>query len=218
MCNTRTHSLSLSFLRALCRYAIFPIQVFVQCTTHSHMHARTHINTFFIAASIWQKCAKCSIALGYSKNAKHISQFFDVLWHWFYAAMMVFLLPGLDLSITCHVVCAFIFSFTIVYLCVAFCVLISIPNDFAGARRFWCVWMSVYIMHGIIHGIPSTSTVCVCVCECVHMGHFNFFHHNMILCRKCRVLYVPCDHFYRTNLIMLAITIFYWPIVRVTQI
>lgn len=65
---------------------------YVECTTltHTHMYARTHINTFFIAA-------KCSIALGYSKNAKHISQFFGVLWHWFCAVMMVFLLPGLSI-------------------------------------------------------------------------------------------------------------------------
>lgn len=90
--------------------------VFVQCTTH--MPARTHINTFFIAASIWPECANCSIALGYSKNAKHISQFFDVLWHWFYAAMMVFLLPGLDLSITCHVVCLCFFSHSLSCICV----------------------------------------------------------------------------------------------------
>lgn len=50
-------------------------------------------------------------------------------------------------------VCVFFFIHYRVFVCCILC-----------ARRFWCVWMSVYIMHGIIHGIPSMSTVCVSVC------------------------------------------------------
>lgn len=143
-------------------YAIFFL-VHVECTTHTHTythtytlsHICTHAHKYGFHCRIYMaKAAKlqyCSWLFQKKKNTKHISQFFDVLWHWF-CAMMVFLLPGLDLSITCHVV---FFPHSLSCVCVLYfvrLVFISISNDFAGTRRCWCVWM-----YELLHNAcPST--------------------------------------------------------------